>query len=323
MRKAFKVFRTFVAALIIFCIAAPTGITAFAVDELPSAFWPINNAYISAKENGDDDGIIRYGEQSIEFLSRYNETNTIREILASRYYDVADAYDRRNDFVTAAYYYEKYIPYGEYMGWTDGVIIARSKISQYTPVVKNYTETNVPQVYYGAKNEPEMGVLYGEVVEHTRENESMVLVYVNYGDDLPTWAGAILDTARQRVSRVEIALNILDEGLAVDDIPNHGEYIERLTDSLTQYADVPIYLRIGAGMNIWTILPIRMSISKRLDLYQVMLKRTPSMSRLCGRCLTLRAEYRYGGLLPGRRICGLGGNLPPISSGIFRVRNSR
>lgn len=251
MRKAFKVFRTFVAALIIFCIAAPTGITAFAVDELPSSFWPINNAYVSAKERGDDDGIIRYGEQSIELLTRYTETNQIREILASRYYDVADAYDRRNDFVTAAYYYEKYIPYGEYMGWTDGVIIARSKISQYTLVVKNYTETNVPQVYYGAKNEPEMGVLYGEVVEHTRENESMVLVYVNYGDDLPTWVGAILDTARQRGIAVEIALNILDEGLAVGDIPNHGEYIENLTAQLNEYSDVPIYLRIGAEMNIW------------------------------------------------------------------------
>ncbi len=223
--------------------------------DLPSAFWKLNDNYSRAKSTGDDDGIIYYGEQVVELLSKQPVTNQIKEILASRYYDIADAYDRRDDFSTAAYYYEKYIPYGEFMNWIDGVKIAKDKVRQYTPTMQIFTDAVQSQRYYGAIHEPEMGVLYGQVVEESRQRDSMILMYVDYGDALPDWAKEVLKDAQRRGIAVELAWNIQREGSALGGIPYQGDYVDSFLDALNQYPDVPIFLRLGAEMNIWNNRP--------------------------------------------------------------------
>lgn len=87
-------------ALILFFPAAVLE-NAYAAEQLPGEFWGLNESYLAAQAAGDDDGIIAYGEQVIALLTSRPETNQAKEVLASRYYDVADAYDRKNDFVKA------------------------------------------------------------------------------------------------------------------------------------------------------------------------------------------------------------------------------
>jgi len=237
-----------IAILLMVMVLLPQAVGAA---ELPSKFWGLNDNYAAARANGDDNGVIAYGEEVVNLLSGLPETAQIREILASRYYDIADAYDRRGDFPTAGYYYEQYIPYGEAMGWTDGVKIAKAKALQYKPTVQAYTKAVQPQKFFGAINEPELGVLFGQVSEESQSNESMILLYINYGDMPNDWDHHILKQARERKQAVEIAWNIQGEGSALWEIPNQGSYVREFLSVLNQYSDLKLYLRIGAEMNIW------------------------------------------------------------------------
>lgn len=232
-------------------LAVPMVLQQAFAAELPSRFWGLNDSYAAAKNSGDDDGIIYYGEAVVELLSAEEQTAQVKEILASRYYDIADAYDRRGDFPTAGYYYSQYIPYGELMGWTDGVKIAKAKAEQYAPSVQAYTKAVQPQKYFGSRNEPELGVLYGQVSEESQANESMILLYIDYGNMPNDWDYHILNQARERNQAVEVAWNIQGQGSALWDIPNQSAYVSSFMSELNKYSDVPMYLRIGAEMNIW------------------------------------------------------------------------
>lgn len=245
--------RKLTAAGIMLLLMVSYGLNIFAADQLPGEFWSLNEAYLNAKEAGNDTALIAYGEQVIELLTSRPETQQAKEVLASRYYDVADAYDRQGNFETAAMYYKKYIPYGKYMHWDDGVKIAEFKVAQYPSTVQGFTDAVQPQRYFGMRNEPESGVLYGEVSEQTRQSESMILLYIDYGNMLSDWDYSIFEAARQRGAAVEIAWNIQGEGEAVKEIPNQKEYITAFLEELNRYPDVPIFLRIGAEMNIWDI----------------------------------------------------------------------
>lgn len=235
------------------CMVLSLLVVPVSADELPQAFWALNDAYLAAKDAGDDDGIINFGEQVVSLLTSVPETQQIKEILASRYYDIADAYERKGNFERAGEYYAVYIPYGEFMNWEDGVRIAKSKCLQYPSTVTGYTTAVQPQKDFGARNEPDMGVLYGQVAEETKNEESMLLLYIDYGTMPNDWALSILDKARERNVAVEIGWNIQGEGGALADIPNQTAYITEFLQVLNQYSDIPMYLRIGAEMNVWQI----------------------------------------------------------------------
>lgn len=237
--------------LVLGMVMSLPAVSGFAAYELPHAFWSINDRYAAAKASGDDAGIIEAGIQAIELLSSEPENDQVREIMGSRCYDVADAYDRQDNFSAAAYYYSKYIPYGEFMNWSDGVKIARAKAQQYTSSVAAYTDAVQPQKYFGARNEPKQGVLYGQISEETQPDDSMILLYINYGDMPNDWDNKIFKDARESGKAIEVAWNIQGEGSALSAIPYQGDYVERFLSALNEYSDVPMYLRIGAEMNIW------------------------------------------------------------------------
>ncbi|MEG1442119.1 MAG: stalk domain-containing protein, partial [Oscillospiraceae bacterium] len=72
-----------------------------------------------------------------------------------------------------------------------------------------------------------------------------------YGNPLNGWDKHILDTARSRNVAVEIAWNIQEEGLGLAKIPDQTKLITDFLEELNEYSDVPMFLRIGAEMNIW------------------------------------------------------------------------
>lgn len=117
-----------------------------------------------------------------------------------------------------AKYFEMYIPYGKQLGWTDGVIIAENCVKQFTNTFDVYQATEQSQKVYGAKNEPN-GVLYGQVADKAKSNESMTLLYLEYGDESTFgWTRAMLDKAETQNKAVEITLNFPQEGTTVRNI---------------------------------------------------------------------------------------------------------
>lgn len=223
--------------------------------ELPHAFWALADRYQAAQNSGDKNELISAGSGIVSLLEGEVKNEQVKTIIASKLYDMGYAYeeyDGVSDYIKAGECFEKYIPYGESLGWSDGVKIAKQKSMQFKPELKLYTPTTETVKYFGAVNEPEKGVLYGEVSEHYRDSESMILLYLEYGQSTDfTWPEHILSKARQEGKAVEIALNFPREGSQLGEIIADNQYINSVVNLLSQYTDVPIFLRIGAEVNVW------------------------------------------------------------------------
>lgn len=223
--------------------------------ELPHAFWALANRYEAAQNSGDKGALISAGSEIVSLLEGEDKNEQVRTIIASKLYDMGYAYEEYNgvsDYIKAGECFEKYIPYGESLGWSDGVKIAKQKSMQFKPELKLYTPTTETQKYFGAPSEPEKGVLYGEVSEHYRDSESMILLYLEYGESTDfTWPEHILSKARESRKAVEIALNFPREGSQLGEIIADTQYINSVVNLLNKYSDVPIFLRIGAEVNVW------------------------------------------------------------------------
>ena len=220
--------------------------------ELPHAFWAANDAYNKAIQSKDNHGIVQYGNQILRILENEPENTQIIEIRASRLDQIGLAHERLGDYISAGQCYEQYIPYAERMNWADGAKIARAKVLQYTPSLDLYRKTS-PHAQYGAKNEPD-GVLFGVVADGgTRPsipNESMILLYMEFGDTYFDYINRILLEASQKGIAVELALNVPGEGGQIPQIPQQTDYITTVAKMIGRY-NIPVYLRFGAEMNIW------------------------------------------------------------------------
>lgn len=220
--------------------------------ELPHAFWELDAGYSNATSSKNYDETINYGVQIINLIASEPENEQTINILGSRTYDVAFAYFMNGDYTNAAKYFEMYIPYGKHLGWTDGVIIAENCVKQFTNTLDVYQATNQSQKVYGEKNEPN-GVLYGQVGDKSQADESMMLIYLEY-DDESTFgcANSMLSKAKHQNKSIEIALNFPQEGSTVRNINEWDEYLSDFHNLLSNYKDIPIYLRIGAEFNVWS-----------------------------------------------------------------------
>lgn len=230
------------------------GISAAAY-ELPHSFWAPNNAYGSACDADDAYAIIESGNKIINIIRNEPLNEQTADIMGSRLYTVGNAYERIGQYETAARCFKEYIQYGEYRGWDDGVKIARAKVEQFTPMLELYTPSNSSQRYYGAVNEPRFGTLIGQTSDsETLDGESMILLYQEYGETIMPWFEFTLKNAQQSGRAVEIALNFPREGNQLEQIVSDNSFLYEFTDVLARYPSIPIYLRIGAEMNIWSAL---------------------------------------------------------------------
>lgn len=232
-----------------------SGVPCYAY-ELPRAFWAPADRYQAALDADDKYSIISAGGEIVSLLENEEKNEQVLTILASKLYDMGYAYEALGgiqNHIKAGECFEKYIQYGKAMGWDDGVKIAEQKSMQFKPAIELYTPTDETQCFYGAVNEPEKGVLYGQVSETFRDNESMILMYLEYGGSTDfTWSEHIFSEARKSGKAVELALNFPYEGNQLSTIISDTSYIESLKQLLAKNNDIPIFLRIGAEVNIWT-----------------------------------------------------------------------
>ncbi len=236
------------AVVISFSSAVP-AITVYAYD-LPNSFWALNDRYEAAVSNKNYAETIEYASQIVDLIINEPVNEQTQDILGSRMYEAAFAAYYIKDYNTALKFFSDYIPYGKSRNWTDGVKIAENFVKHLTPALDIYKFTPTEQVYFGAKNEPH-GVLVGEVSETSKDGDSMVLLYLEYGDTYFDWANRVLNEAERDGKTVELALNFMGEGNDVRSISASDSYLSSLKELLSQHSDVPILLRIGAEVNIW------------------------------------------------------------------------
>lgn len=236
--------------LLLVMIMLTASVPAMAAN-LPGSFWPLNESYSAAVAAKDYPAIASSAGQIIDIVSQLPKDDQTVEIIGSRAYEAAFAYYFLGDYENSVKYFNTYLPCGLEKNWTDGVKIAKEFIKQLTPALEVYQYTDQPQWVYGAKNEPD-GVLYGQVSEKMQPQESMVLLYLEYGNtSYFDWAHHIMKQASKQGKTVELALNFPLEGTNARTISEGDSYLTELYSFLQEYPDVDVLLRIGAEMNIW------------------------------------------------------------------------
>lgn len=256
----------------VMCILSGTTVQAY---EFPHSFWAPNEAYVSAKNNGDAAGIIKYGNQVTDIIRSEPFNEQTADVMGSRLYDIGNAYEHLGEYDTAARCFDEYIKYGEYRGWDDGVKIAKAKTLQFTSALELYTPSSTAQKYYGAVNEPRTGTLVGQTSDSdTLDAESMILLYQEYGREIMPWVRVTLDRAEKSGRAVELALNFPGEGNQLAEILNDSSFLTELMNIISGYPTVPIYLRIGAEANIW-------SVKGDPELYKQVFRKIASAARSC------------------------------------------
>jgi len=237
-----------------FCLAS---INVFAY-EFPNEFWEPNTKHIEALENNDYHGMIYYGKQIVDIMINEPDCYEKRQVLASKYRDIAVSCTELNDSQNAYIYFKLlydlvHMYPDELSAWKYisemGTNCFESRISIYTD--------NGTAPYFGANNEKRNGVLFGTNADGgvrkagNLKNESILLTYQELGQELFGYNIGALKEAQKSGCAVELALNCPEEGRDISRIRSLEWSLAEVSELCTEYGDVPIYLRFAAEFNIW------------------------------------------------------------------------
>ena len=234
--------------------------------DIPKSLWADIDAFGAYYAAGNNEGIYSEGSKIIAVMEAQPESQTRTEMLAGKYYQVAQAAEALGLYDEAVRCYLKYIPYGEIMGETDGVIFARKKAKLLTARLNVFFKDSSfsrPVVYYGAKFEPEEGVLFGSVYdkdsrvngydkekikEFYRKVNSANLVYLEFGDDIEAH-GRYDRFFREIKNSGATVMFAWNTALFLPDIEEYSGYIKNTIDYLGN-TGVNIILRFSNEMNV-------------------------------------------------------------------------
>ncbi len=250
MKSVKKLLCTLISAAVLF--SCTPSVFAY---QFPNALWQYDDMYNAAQASGDLYGLISAGEQALAVLANEPENETINSYRAGRTYEIAKAYEKLGMYEKSAQWYTASIPSNTAMNFEDAVKIARLKSQLYTPELNLYKQTHSSQVYHGAKNEHETGVLWGVTCDsETRDefkNESMTMVYHNFGEEFNKYMETFLQKACDDNIAIEIALNVGNEAAGILPIKSQGAWLDGFLDILNKYNTVPVYLRFAGEVNVW------------------------------------------------------------------------
>ncbi len=223
--------------------------------ELPHAFWKLNDQYSAAVNSGDYWGVIDRGTAILDLIANEPENDQVLQVRASRLEQIAISYEKLGLYPKAAEYFGQYAVYADRLGWYDAAKICRGKVLQYTDDIRLYKETDSMVVSRYARLENEKGVQFGltsdSPVEQSVNGESMILLYMEFGDTYTDWIEKILKDAQNNGQSVEFAWNVPGQGSQLASIPSQWDYIISILNVLEKYNSVPVYIRFGAEVNIW------------------------------------------------------------------------
>ena len=251
-----RFFCTLLTSIMIFSLLPQTA----GAYKFPQAFWAINDAYTAAVEAGDNYGIIEHGTKAVELMEKEPENDNTVNVLASRLQEIAESYAAIGEFDKSADAFEKFLPYGQKVGWDDSIRIANSKILQYRSQLKVFTDGN-PTTYYGAKHEPQNGILFGINADggtrNQLENESMIILYHELGSPVTELEKKLFSEAAASGIAVEFALNCPNEGYDISAVNYGDNNLYQISALFAEYPSVPVFLRFGAEFDVWTLFQIK------------------------------------------------------------------
>lgn len=256
--KYLKAMSALIAAVLLF-----TGTVSYAAD-FPNSIWKPLGIYETAYNSGDNASVYSVGTQLINIMEPQPASQKRTEFLSGKYYQVAGAAEELGYYDAAVDNYRKYIPFGEAMNQTDGVIFAKSKIEVLTPRFEVFhKEYGAVQPYYGARLEPANGVLFGSVYDNDprilsydesavksyfpKEN-SLNLVYLEFGEDISSLGryDKYFREIRSSGAYVMLAWNTYS---SLGDIEQYDSYIRNTIEYLGN-SGLNIILRFANEMNV-------------------------------------------------------------------------
>ena len=241
-----------IALIMVLCVVFPSVSYAY---KFPNAYWKIHDKYEQAVNSNDYNGVITYGRQAIDMMLSEPQTEPdVISLIADRAQRVANAYATLGMYDESADMYEFFLPYAEKMDWKDSVIIANANIPHYRTKIQLYTDGG-GSCYYGAKNEPENGVLFGTLSESETRNvvksDTAVLVYHELGYPVVHYVDDFLKEAEDKGLTLELALNCPGQGSDIANFESKKYDIENISNLIKQFPGAKVLLRFGAEFNVW------------------------------------------------------------------------
>lgn len=254
MKFGFKKWTALVlmATLVSAMIAVPT------FGAIPKSYWKVQQPFVTAKDKGDSVNVIKYGEEIVKIFESAPMDKDKAAILYNTHEALYKAYEKTGNYNKAIASLKALIPFGETMGFADGVKMAKARIMKINPMAQVYAQTLKTEglPYYGMKHEPKSGTYYGRVygktgAEPTAE-ETAVSFYVEcLAEDIASYDQVIRPYADGK-RLIHIAFNMPSENASLQQVmqPSSDAYLKETMEYL-KTLDGPVLLRIGGEMNVW------------------------------------------------------------------------
>lgn len=225
---------------------------------IPKGYWsyqqPFANA-VSQKNNGE---VIRIGTEIMKVFQKQPLDKDKAGILYSTYDGMYTAYERQGNYEMAIKCLQAQIPYGEYLGFADGVKLAKARILKIDPMTQVYalTQNTSALPYYGMKHEPKSGAYWGRVYTKDGQapfgNETAVSFYVECLQENVESYDQLIQPYANGSKIIQIALNMPNENESLKAVlqSTSDEYLKNTMEYLKSL-NAPVLLRIGAEMNVW------------------------------------------------------------------------
>ncbi len=243
-------------------LMSTTAVHAASTD-FPDQIWPVIDRFTAAETAGDIPAAYNAAKELVAIMEPQPDSQARTEFLAGKYEWLMRHAESLGYIDEAIYYINQYIPYGEKMGWTDGLLYAERKLRAITPELSVFSKTpNATPTYYGAKFEPLSGAYYGSVYDddprigsyateditpYFPQPGSLYLMYLEFGESLnqPRYQKYLQEAADAGVG-IMFAWNTYS---SLPDIDSYTSYIHETIDILAQ-TNLPIFLRFANEMNV-------------------------------------------------------------------------
>ncbi|MBQ4353621.1 MAG: hypothetical protein IJC71_01870 [Clostridia bacterium] len=250
MKNLSSFFRKTAAVLLVAAMMTTPALSA-----IPVEYWQYHQPFTDASAALDYKNILHYGALIEEIMLRYPLDTDTGAILGNVYSRSANAYTVLAQYEKAAEMHRKYIPYAEFLGFKDAVIVSTAAARRLDVNTMVYVETADTSVVpdYNALHEPDSGIYFGRVSETSQKNESAALFYFEFLDDkLSDYAWHLDPIAKEGNRAIEICMNMPRENDSLKQVmdPKNDAYI---VDTMKYIATLgcPVLLRIGGEMNVW------------------------------------------------------------------------
>jgi len=223
---------------------------------IPSTYWKYQEKFAKAVESGNTSEAIQLGTEIRKSFSNQTMDKDKAGILYSTYDKLIPIYEKLRDYDMVVACSKAQIPYGEFLGFNDGVKLSRARIRKSDTMTEVYALTEGKTPYFGMKYEPKSGVYQGRVFSTTgtppQEKETAVSFYVECIQEPISSYDSYIRPYADGSKLIHIAYNMPNENASLQQVlqSTSDEQIKQDMKYLSNLG-VPVLLRIGGEMNVW------------------------------------------------------------------------